>query len=136
METNLYVCRNWRGKTGTGGLLATPSTPILNMVNCCNTTNIEISTCDFYFNNNIPKQSNNDIHVSIFLGPETLFKKENLVKVFSCEFQENFKNTLFIEWKWKLKKASFSQRFYILVQVYLLSMLRTRALETVQSCIS
>ena len=109
---------------------------ILNRVNCCNTTNIEISTCGFYFNNNILKQSKNDIHVRIFLGPETLLKKENLPKVFSCEFQENFNNTLFIEWKWKLKKVSFSQRFYILVQVYLPSMFQTCALETVQSCIS
>ena len=99
-------------------------------------SNIEISTCGFYFNNNIPKQSKNDVHVRIFLGPETLLKKENLAKVLSCEFQENFNNTLFIEWKWKLKKASFSQRFYILVQVYLPSMFRTCALETVQSCIS
>ena len=62
-----------------------------------------MSTCDF--NNNIPKQSNNDIHVSIFVGPETLLKKENLAKVFSCEFQENFNNTLLLEWKWKLKKG-------------------------------
>ena len=56
--------------------------------NCCNTANIEIRTCDFYFNNNITKQSNNDIPVSIFLRPEILIKKSIWRRCFSGNFKK------------------------------------------------
>ena len=85
--------------------------------------------------------TNNDIPVSIFLRPEPLLQKENLGQAFAANFKK-FLLTPFIEHvRWLLlfridilwyrrEKASFFQRFYMLVQVYLPSMFRTCAVET------
>ena len=53
-----------------------------------------------YVFRNFGKLTRKHLCQSVFFRPATLLKKETLTQVFSCEFSEFSKNTLFTEHLW------------------------------------